>query len=126
MEITLTLPGHRIPSQNLTRKMHWAKRSKLRKDDEWSLTAAKLDAQRRGQKVWPKPGEHVSVHVHSYRARLLDNGNLIGGAKGLLDALVNVGLATDDRAADMTDTYQQTKVPGAEQRTEITITWDPV
>jgi hypothetical protein len=105
--------------------MHWAKRSKLRKDDEWALTAAKLDAQRQGQKVWPKKGEHVAVDVHSYRTRLLDNGNLIGGAKGLLDALVNIGLATDDRPADMTDTYQQTVVKRADERTVITIAWEP-
>ncbi|MHC4715098.1 MAG: hypothetical protein ACYTAN_17790, partial [Planctomycetota bacterium] len=60
-------------------------------------------------------GQHVNVTVQSYRSRLLDFGNLVGGAKGLIDALVAAGLATDDKPSMMTATYQ---------RTVIVIAWD--
>jgi hypothetical protein len=121
MSITITLHGHRIPSQNQTSRMHWRAVRKLRKDEGWHVTAAKL-ALPKGTPL-PPSGQHVNVTVQSYRSRLLDFGNLVGGAKGLIDALVAAGLATDDKPSMMTATYQQITVPRKDERTVITITW---
>ena len=36
------------------------------------------------------------ITIHSYRTRLLDHGNLVGGAKPIPDALKHLGWIKDD------------------------------
>ena len=56
---------------------------------EWEIVAAL------GKK--PKQAEKkLRIVIKSYRKRLLDISNLWGGSKGLIDAIVRVGLAVDD------------------------------
>lgn len=60
------------------------------------------------------PGEtknsgRVSVRIVSYRKRLLDPDNLIGGAKYFTDTLRYCGLIPDDREQDITLQVEQKK-----------------
>ena len=62
------------------------------------------------------------VVITSYRARLiLDKGNLVGGAKGLIDAIVNVGLLFDDSDKWAQIEYQQIKCKRIDERTTILV-----
>jgi len=63
--------------------------------------------------------EKRKVTFISYRKRLMDKGNLIGGMKQLLDALEKLGLIFFDSPAYLEDRYFQFK--GKPERTEIII-----
>ena len=65
---------------------------------------------------------HV-VRICSFRRRLLDSDNLIGGSKYFIDGLRHAGLIPDDRPQDITLEVCQEKVKRKEdERTEIEIT----
>ena len=65
----------------------------------------------------------VAVGIVSYRRRLLDPDNLMGGAKYFVDALRYAGAFRDDRPQDITLQVAQEKVARKEdERTEITLT----
>lgn len=79
----------KIPSQNVTQRQHWALRSKQNK--EW---AAWIKAKSVGA---VKATGKRKVTITSIRKRLIDDhANLVGGAKGMVDQLTNLGLIVDD------------------------------
>lgn len=63
------------------------------------------------------------VCIKSFRRRLLDTDNLVGGVKYFVDSLRYAQLIHDDTEASITLEVSQTKVKTkAEERTEITVT----
>lgn len=62
------------------------------------------------------------VRIASFRRRVLDPDNLIGGCKYFIDGLRHAGLIPDDRPEDITLEVRQEKVTSKiEERTEIEI-----
>lgn len=97
----------RIVSQNKRDKMHWAARSKDR--DDWASRFCVMVYQTGAQEYLRPKGKRL-VRVVSYRKRLCDIANLIGGAKGMIDALTRSRLIVDDSPQWMDATYEQHKV----------------
>ena len=93
-----------IQSQNKRDKMHWAQRSKDR-DDWQSRIVVQLYSV--GAREYLSPKSKRMVTITSYRAKLCDIANLIGGAKGLVDALTRARLLVDDSPQWMECTYHQ-------------------
>ena len=101
----------RVPSQNLSQYRHW--RTYTQERDAWFvLLRAKLPPR---QAV----DEPMRIVLHSYRSRLVDFANLVGGAKPIPDSLVRLGYLKDDSPRWFTCDYFQTQVAKAEERTEI-------
>ncbi|MHC5067110.1 MAG: hypothetical protein ACYTF0_00840 [Planctomycetota bacterium] len=63
--------------------------------------------------------EPVALAIRSYRSRLVDFANLVGGAKMIPDGLIRLGHLKDDSPAWFACRYQQFQVARAEERTEI-------
>ncbi len=101
----------RVPSQNSTQYRHWRAYAKER--DLWFVLLRRA--------LVPKPRERrrVSLVIRSYRTRLCDAANLVGGAKPIPDALIRLGYLYDDSPQWMQCAYEQHRVPAAEERTEI-------
>ena len=114
--LMLTLPAP-TPSQNEYGQWHWAKRHKWTRTAEMFLGAVL----RRSGWIAPAQPVRMSVEVVRYSAGTLDEGNLIGGAKGLIDALVRLGLLHDDSPRWCACTYRQEKATRKSGRTEVTI-----
>lgn len=102
----------RIPSQNHTQYRHWS--AYTRERDAWF---ALLRAQ-----LLPRPPveQPVRMVIHSFRWRLIDHANLVGGAKAIPDCLVRLGYLRDDAPRWFACDYLQTQVPRADERTELT------
>jgi hypothetical protein len=101
----------RVPSQNASQYRHWS--AYTRERDAWFiLLRAKLP---------PKapPDEPVRVRLHSFRTKLVDYANLVGGAKPIPDSLIRLGYIKDDSPRWFSCDYFQTQVPKADERTEI-------
>lgn len=64
----------------------------------------------------------VTVRIRSFRCKLLDPDNLIGGAKYFVDGLRYAGLIPDDSPDKIILEVTQEKVTKKEERTEIGIT----
>jgi Holliday junction resolvase RusA-like endonuclease len=62
----------------------------------------------------------MSVVITSYRKRLLDLDNLVGGAKPLIDALCDMGLIVDD-SPDWLDLEVKQKQQSIGEHTSIEI-----
>ena len=113
-----------VPSQNTTDREHWTDTRKRRKRYDTQIALAIVlkyrKKERNGMLSSPKD---MLVTIHSQRKRLiLDDANLRGGAKGLVDAIASIGLIYDD--ADEFCTIEYTQVAGKEYKeyfTEITI-----
>lgn len=60
------------------------------------------------------PPEKRRIAITRHGTKLLDYGNLVGGCKPLLDALVAEGVLYDDSPAWVEDHYQQTIAPKKE------------
>ena len=67
------------------------------------------------------PDEKILCRIVSYRNRLLDYGNLVGGAKPIPDVLKRLNWIKDDSPKWFDCRYEQVQVPASEERTEITI-----
>ena len=66
-----------------------------------------------------------TVKITSYRVSLLDEDNLYGSVKILLDCLIDQKLIYDDRPTLLELDVSQVKVgKRKDQRTEITISWE--
>lgn len=111
------------PSQNETLRQHWAKGAKQKQTFEWLLLEA---LSKQGINRNTLPGvlgiSPVAVRIVSYRQNTLDEGNLIGGCKSLVDAMRDLGFFVDDNPKHFRDSYGQA-VDRANKRTEIEITW---
>ena len=101
----------RVPSQNRNQYRHWSHYAKER--DAWFvLLRAQLSPRQAVSEV-------VRIAIRSYRLRLVDFGNLVGGAKIIPDCLQRLGYIVDDSPKWFHCDYQQFQVPRAEERTEI-------
>jgi hypothetical protein len=63
--------------------------------------------------------EPVRIRLSSYRVRLVDYANLVGGAKPIPDALVRLGYLKDDGPRWFFCDYFQIQVPREDERTVI-------
>ena len=57
--------------------------------------------------------------LRSYRTRLVDYANLVGGAKPIPDCLIRLGYLRDDTPRWFHCEYFQCQVTKAEERTEL-------
>lgn len=96
----------RIESLNKYRNLHWSQKGGKGKNSVkmswyWSILSA---CGRRARKPYPE------AYIVSFRkGRLLDEDNLIGGAKPVVDAIVNAGLLKDDDKKSCKIHYYQHK-----------------
>lgn len=107
----------RVPSQNQSQYKHW--RNYTRERDAWFvLLRSQLSPIHQVE-------EPVRMAIRSYRNRLVDYANLVGGAKPIPDCLIRLGYLKDDSPNWFRCTYEQFQVPRTEERTEIEfLTWD--
>lgn len=103
--------ARRVPSQNQSQYRHWSKYAKER--DTWFLL---LRAQLPPRQPVTTP---VSIVLRSYRNRLVDYANLVGGAKPIPDTLIKLGYLKDDSPQWFHCDYHQIQVPRADERTEL-------
>lgn len=99
--ITLDLPMA-VPSLNAMNKMHWAKRNRLRGEWQWLVKAAVLN-DRIKVHIIPR----AKLTIERYGPKKLDNDNFVGGAKQLIDSLVNEGFLVDDSPEHLVAQYIQ-------------------
>ena len=106
----LILP-RRVPSQNRSQYSHWSIYAKER--DAWFILMR--------SQLSPRPPLTIPVRIElrSFRTRLMDYANLVGGAKPIPDALVRLGWLKDDSPRWFHCDYFQFQVAKAEERTEI-------
>jgi hypothetical protein len=89
-----------VQSQNVTDRMHWRVRHKH--NLQWKAMMAVRSA------GYPRATGKRRVTVTAYRKRLIaDYANLVGGCKGLMDALTHAGLIVDDKIKWMEAEYRQ-------------------
>lgn len=99
--ITLCLEAA-TPSLNAMNKMHWARRHRLRGQWQWLVKAAVLN-----DKVTVKTIPNAKVTIERYGAKKLDHDNFVGGAKQLIDSLVQEGFLVDDSPSHVSIRYVQ-------------------
>ena len=122
MTITLTIP-FAVHSQNREHGRHWATKHRNGADYQLAIRA-ELNRQGLFNGALPKPGR-AKVCILRYGPRTLDVGNLIGGCKGLIDAMVREGLLRDDSPKWATFVYGQRKAPTSQAHTVVSVTYDP-
>ncbi len=113
-----------IPSQNKTDREHWSITHRRNKRYQAQLKTDLLLAYRKKDrdKYQSRPA-FAKVNIHSQRTRrILDNANLRGGCKGLIDSLTKLGLIFDDEDKYVEITY--TQGTGKPYYTQITIEAD--
>lgn len=104
-----------VPSLNKTMYQHF--RAYMTERDHWMvLLRVKLRPRR-------APDHRVRMIIHSLRNRLIDYGNLVGGAKPIPDCFQRLGLIRDDSPRWFTCEYRQEAAPKALRCTRIT--WGP-
>lgn len=107
----------RVPSQNKSQYSHW--RHYTRERDAWYVLLRSALSPR-GLVEYP-----VRIAIRSYRNRLVDYANLVGGAKPIPDCLKRLGYLKDDSPRWFRCSYEQFQVPRGEERTEIEfLAWD--
>jgi hypothetical protein len=79
-----------------------------------------LDGGARGEETSP---QRAHLRITRFGQRLLDDDNLRGGAKPLIDCLKEAGLLHDDSPEWLTLDVKQERVPAGMERTEVEITW---
>lgn len=101
----------RSPSQNKTQYRHW--RDYHAEKSAWlRLLRAALPTR------IPEP-RFVEIALLSYRIRLCDYANLVGGAKPIPDALILLGYLWDDSPRWFKASYEQHQVAKGDERTVI-------
>ena len=100
LEFELPTP---TPSNNALLRMHWSKRGRTQKElakEMWAITKIK---------VWTKrpPPVYVKVAIRRIGRRRLDQDNLYGGTKMLIDCLIQCGLIQDDDEKHIDLTVEQ-------------------
>lgn len=84
------------PSQNDLDRMHWQARRRVK--DGWKLLVRTAP----GFVRIPRAKGHRTLTIERGSCGTLDTQNLIGGAKGIIDNLVQLGLLVDDRPEFLT------------------------
>lgn len=101
-----------VPSQNNSQYAPWHVYHKEKK--AWAiLIGAALPKRAK------PPAEPVRMRITSYRNRLCDFANLVGGAKPIPDLLKKLGYLRDDNPRWFQCEYIQIQVPRKEERTLI-------
>lgn len=101
----------RLPSQNWSTYAHWTKYKKER--DMWFVLM-------RQQLPPVQPvTRKIRMKIVSYRLRLVDFANLVGGAKPIPDNLIKLGYLKDDAPEWFECSYEQYTCPRADERTEL-------
>ena len=118
MEVFIPEKHAKIESQNKTQYAHWSVYARYRK--RWT---AALRAHLRPQAA--APNKKMCVDIVSRRMRIIDWGNLVGGAKPIPDVLQDMRYIQDDSPQWVTITYRQEKAARGERGTEIRITEAP-
>ena len=109
--VTSITISRRLPSQNNSHYRHWSHYAKER--DLWFVLM-------RSQLPPCAPAtSKVRLRIVSYRNRLVDFANLVGGAKPIPDCLQRLGYIVDDSPKWFECDYQQIQCPRKEERTEI-------
>ena len=115
--ITVVIP-RRLPSLNTVHKRHWSVYAREKKI--WKvLMLAKLRPQK-------NPDHMMYLRIVSHRCKLCDVANLVGGAKPIPDLLIDLGYLHDDGPDWMIASYDQVKCKTGFERTEITVSKDPI
>ena len=83
------------PSQNETDRMHWAKRRLVAK--EWAILIQEQILECGISKATGKR----ELTVERFGVKELDDGNLYGGLKGIIDELAKFALLIDDDPAHL-------------------------
>lgn len=65
------------------------------------------------------PANRIHIRIISYRNRLCDFANLVGGSKPIPDILKRRGYILDDKPEFFHCEYEQYQVPRSEERTVI-------
>jgi hypothetical protein len=105
--------ARRMASQNQFQYKHWRSYTAER-DAWWLLIRSQLPPRSAA------PDHPVRLRLHSFRTRLVDYANLVGGAKPIPDVLIRLGYLKDDSPRWFHCDYFQTVVPKAQERTELT------
>ena len=105
-----------IQSLNKTLRQHWGAKSRTKK--EYKVLIRNQMRLNRIKKT--DVGVKWNVTITSYRKKLLDKDNLIGGAKSLLDSLCDEGFIFDDTPDMVNVRYYQKISKSKECYTEIT------
>lgn len=115
-EVKLVIP-RLTPSLNKLLQMHWRERHKLLLSWNWEVMAAMRRVYEEITFDHPKR----KVKIVSYRKRICDTDNYIGGLKPLVDSLISNHLLVDDSDKFMVlDASQERDLKN--QRTEVIIT----
>lgn len=101
----------KVPSQNASMYRHWSAYTAER-DTWYVLLRAQLPPR-------SPPTGAVRLAIRSYRNRLVDYANLVGGAKPIPDCLIRLGYLKDDGPEWFSCTYEQHQVSKTDERTEI-------
>tara|TARA_B100000676_G_C17868557_1_gene727274 strand:- start:319 stop:690 length:372 start_codon:yes stop_codon:yes gene_type:complete len=83
-----------IKSRNVLDRLHWSKKSMLKK--EYALLIRNQMKLNKHYSEPVKEPKFFTLEIVSYRKRLLDYDNLVGGVKQLLDAMIDEGYIWDD------------------------------
>ena len=105
-----------IQSLNQTLRQHWGAKSRTKK--EYKVLIRNQMRLNRIKKT--DVAVRWNVTITSYRKKLLDKDNLIGGAKSLLDSLCDEGFIFDDTPDMVSVRYYQKISKSKEYYTEIT------
>jgi hypothetical protein len=95
----------KIESQNKSQYSHWTI-YKIYKDKWFRGLGAYLGPLKGTRLAWSK---WTLNRVYSGRAREMDYGNYVGGAKAPIDALMHWGVIVDDKPSCFACTYIQTR-----------------
>ena len=107
----LVVIRRRVPSQNQSQYRHWSLYHQEK--EAWYILL-------RAQFTPRKPAEEpVRMVLRSYRTRLVDYANLVGGAKPIPDALIRLGWLKDDSPRWFHCEYYQFEVRKPDERTEL-------
>ena len=105
------------PSQNVTDRMHWAAKRKLKEDWHWLMYEQTQPYFEVFKLIDCDHKVFDHVKITRFGARKLDEGNLIGGLKVMVDNLIDLGLIEDDSPDKCTFEYHQET--GKPYRTEF-------
>jgi len=104
------------PTQNIYRNLNPYQRKRRRGEYELMIRSEMNRVQARDTEVL----ELWTIEIRSFRNRLIqDDANLRGGAKGLVDALVNKHFIFDDADKYCKIYYNQVQCPVRNQHTEV-------
>lgn len=107
------------PSNNKLLRMHYRERRRLKESYMWELLVAMNENNVTPDEV--VAGDRKKLMIISYRKKLLDPDNFIGGLKLLIDGLVDMRLIHDDSPEYLELQEAGQKIDLKNPRTEIYI-----